>query len=192
MGNAQLDNKKLITFYGAFVGVCFVVGIVIALIFILVMRANRKSNESAVEHVAIQTYIPGRVSYPETIEVTPSEGDLKKELTSHKWDALVTTFDTPGIITSSSRTSATAVFDYDNGTDLNMEITWLTDSQELTLYDWDLNSSLDGYTAKWKNSEGEVRYASFTPQGDGRIDISIYGDESALARFIVLNAPDMS
>lgn len=112
--------------------------------------------------------------------------NIKKELTSRTWDALVITLNTPGIMIDTSTTKAKTVFDYDNGTDIKMHMQWLTDSVEYVLYDWDLTASRDGYSVKWKNSSGDIRYMVITPRSRDRVDISVYGPGNVLARIIHL------
>lgn len=124
------------------------------------------------------------ITYPERFQV-PTENDIKERLISRDWDALITAFTVPGVITDYNQVSGLARFAYDNGKDITITLEWLNDSNERVLYDWRLNSTLDGYSASYKNSSGEEMHVSIIPHLE-RIDITIYDVNNAIKQLIVL------
>lgn len=161
----------------ALIAIITVVIIVIIVIIFITMPNGRLSTENTSEAMR-------GITRPASL---PSASDVKKDLTSRQWDAIVITLNTPGVAIDTSTTKAEAVFDYDNGIDIKMQMQWLTDSAEYVLYDWDLTASRDGYSAKWKNSTGDIRYMVITPRPRGCFGISVYGPGNALTRIIHLS-----
>jgi hypothetical protein len=165
--------------------------VVVVIIVIIVLARSPRSSTSVAPFQVSQSYPPvlgTPVTYPAQIAV-PDEGDIKKTLVSHEWNALITTFDVPGIITNYKQTSGTAIFNYDNGTDITMLLQWMTGSDSYLLDKWELNASLDGYSAYYRASNGEEYLVSITPHHDnsGRMNISIYGAENIIKRTVVIS-----
>jgi len=125
------------------------------------------------------------ITYPERFNV-PTENNIKDRLITHDWNALITTFNVAGVITDYKQVSGLGRFIYDNGKDITMTLEWLTDSDEYVLFDWRLNSTLDGYSALYRNTSGEEMHVTIIPHLQ-RIDISVYDANNALKRLIVLS-----
>lgn len=172
--------------------------VVVAMIVVLIWFIVRQIRSKVPSSVGVQTSTVSEVSmsntgslsdgviiYPETFKV-PTETDIKSRLVASDWNALIMTYDTAGVITEYKQISGIARFSYDNGTDIVMELDWFIDSPKYILYDWRMNSSLDGYSAKYKNPAGDEHNVSIIPHAD-RIDISMYDSENALKRLIFIS-----
>lgn len=169
--------------------IAVIVVVIIIFIFIFAIRAPSSSfiSGSTFTTLPASPVSSTPVTYPTQIAV-PDESALKNKLVSHEWNALITTFDVPGIITNYKQVSGTAIFNYDNGTDVTMLLQWMTGSDSYLLDKWELNASLDGYSASYRASNGEEYLMSITPyRKSDRMSISIYGAENVIKRMIVIS-----
>lgn len=183
-------KKSKVAVIAAYVAVAVVM--IVVLIWFIVRRVRQKFPPN----ISIQTSTVSEVSntgsltddiitYPETFDV-PTESEIKSRLVASDWNALIMTYDTAGVVTDYKQVSGIARFNYDNGTDMVMELDWFIDSPKYVLYDWRMNSSLDGYSTKYKNPAGDEHNVSIIPHAD-RMDISMYDSENALKRLIFIN-----
>jgi hypothetical protein len=155
------------------------------------MNTNTQVNSNQSTNVNVNTTANSNVNTSQAgLEKfrAPTKTSYMNELSSETWSALITTYNVPGVITKYDQVSGSAVFNRENGENINMVIEWLGDSHEYEFSDWKINSSMNGFTVNYNDEKsGHQFHATIEKRTSSRFDISLFNDESNIQRLIIIN-----